>query len=100
MIKFLSSYRFDTKKTNKSSNPKMKVMILFMALAFSVNLREAGTFLHYPLRSPKATTLRQAGVRVGWRLVALSGDDGEDADDASTWQSRLKVVESGNKVGA
>ena len=39
-------------------------------------------------------------MRVGWRLVALSGDDGEDADDASTWQSRLKVVESGNKVGA
>lgn len=36
-------------------------------------------------------------MRVGWRLVALSGDDGDDADDASTWQNRLKVVESGKK---
>lgn len=34
-------------------------------------------------------------MRVGWRLVALSGD-GDDADDASTWQNRLKV---GKKVG-
>ena len=40
---------------------------------------------------------KKAGVRVGWRLVALSGDDGDDADDASTWQNRLKVVESGKK---
>lgn len=47
--------------------------------------------------------IAQAGVRPGWRLVAIGSGEAGEADaadaDAAEWQSRLKAVGPGECLG-